>query len=173
MLRSRSMVAVARVIERADAGIPGDPGKTVIIVAAPSDALAAYTPIMRQSLGRPRPAHVYWLATATTAVTLERVDATTLRVTPAGGFLRYEIDRMMRARPFAVGDSVELSGLTMTVEAITDDGRPRSALAQFSRPVDAYTWLRWQGHSYVPYAPPAIGARETLPAVEFLKLLED
>jgi len=175
VLRSRSMVAVARVIERADAGIPRDPAKTVIVVAAPSDALAAYTPIMRESRHEPRPARMYWLATATTEVTVERVDARTLRVTPTGGFLRYEVDRMMRARPFAVGDRISLVGLAIEIESITDAGRPRTALARFALPLEdpSLVWLRWLGHTYVPWQPPAIGARETLPAVEFLKLLED
>ena len=96
VLRSRSMVAVARVIDRADAGIPSDrdvAGRTVIIASAPSDALAGFIPVMRVSRGQPRPAHLYWLATATTAVTLVRVDARTLRILPADGLLRYEIDQ--------------------------------------------------------------------------------
>lgn len=175
VLRSRSMIAVGRVIDRADAGIPNDPARTVIIAAAPSDALAGYTPIMRASRGQVCPPHLYWLATATTAVTFERVDPVTLRITPDQGYLRYEVDRMMRARPFAVGDKVTLTGLTLEVEAILPDGRPKSVLAHFARVLEDATliWLRWEGHSYVPYHPPAIGARETLPAVDFLKLLED
>jgi hypothetical protein len=175
------MVMVGRVLDRADAGVPSDPGiagKTVILAAAPSDALAGYIPLMRASRGQPRPAHLYWLATASTAVTLERLDARTLRVTPEGGFLRYEVDQMVRSprvRPFAAGDTVPLSGLTIEVEAVTADGRPASALARFDRPLEdpGLVWLRWERNTYVPYRPPAIGARETLPAVDFLKLLED
>ena len=34
-------------------------------------------------------------------------------------------------------------------------------------------WLRWQGHTYVPYHPLAVGARETFPQVDLLKLLGD
>jgi hypothetical protein len=181
VLRSRSMVAVARVVDRADAGIPHDPSiteKTVIITATPSDALAGYTPVMRVSRGQPRPAHIYWLATATTAVTIERVDARTLRVSADGGMLRYEVDQMMRSprtRPFAVGDRVALTGLTIEVEAITADGRPQAILARFDHPLDdpSLVWLRWQGHTYVPYTPPAIGVRDTQPPVDFLKLLDD
>jgi hypothetical protein len=115
------MVAVARVIDRADAGIPHDPSiaeKTVIITAAPSDALAGYIPVMRVSRGQPRPAHIYWLSTATTAVTIERVDARTLRVTADDGMLRFEVDQMMRsprALPFKVGDRVALSGVTIEI----------------------------------------------------------
>jgi hypothetical protein len=170
VLRSRSMVAVDRVMDRADAGIP-DSGN-VIIAAVPNEAFASYIPIMRASEHRPRPAHVYWLATAVTPVTLERLDATTLRVTPEGGYLRYELDRMMRSRPFAAGDRIPLTGLTIEVERVTSDGRPASILAHFSAPPESFTWLRWQGKSYAPYQPPAIGAREVLPAVDLRTLLE-
>ena len=179
-LRSRSMVSVARVLDRADAGIPADPGvagRTVILAAAPSDALAGYIPLMRQSRRQPRPAHLYWLATGTSAVTFERLDERTLRVIPAGGLLRHEVDQMMRSPrqlPFDVGDRVALTGLTVEIEAVTADGRPSQILAHFDHSVDdpALIWLRWEGKTYVPYQPPRIGARDTLPAVEFLELLE-
>jgi hypothetical protein len=176
VLRSRSMVAVARVLDRADASVPNDP--LVIIVAAPSDALAAYVPIMRKSRGRPAPGRLYWLATSTTPVTVERLDDHTLRIAPERGFLLHEIDQMMRSpriHPFAVGDRIALTGVTMEVESITADGRPLTALAHVERSIDdpALTWLRWEGHAYVAYRPPAIGARDTLPAVDFSKLLGD
>ena len=181
LLRARSMVTVGGILDRADAGVPSGPeiaGKTVVIAAAPSDALAGYIPIMRESRRQPRPAHLYWLATASTAVTLERVDDRTLRVIPAEGFLRHEIDRMVRtprARPFAPGDRVALTGLTLEVETVTADRRPARVLARFDRPLDdaSLVWLRWEGNTYVPYRPPAVGAAETLPAVDFLRLLEE
>src|SRR5262249_34046429 len=142
------------------------------------DALVAYVPIMRKSRGLPAPGHAYWLATSTTAVTLERLDAHTLRLAPDRRFLLHEIDQMMRSPripPFAVGDRVALTGLTIEIESITPDGRPLTALAHFERSLDdpGLTWLRWQGHGYVPYHPPAIGARDTLPAIDFSKLLGD
>ncbi len=176
VLRSRSMVAVGRVLDRADASIPAAP--TVIVAGTPSDALVGYVPIMRHSRNQPCPAHLYWLATLTTAVTLERLDARTLRVTPDRGFLLHELDQMTRSarhRPFAVGDRIELTGLTIEIESITPDGRPKSALAHFAVPLEdpSLTWLCWQGHAYVPYTPPALGARDVLPAVDFSKLLEE
>ena len=181
LLRARSMVTVGGVLDRADAGIPSTPeiaDRTVVIAAAPSDALAGYIPLMRASRGQPRPAHLYWLATATTAVTLERVDARTLRVIPDEGLLRHEVDRMFRsprAAPFAPGDAVALPGVTFTVESVTADGRPARVLARFDRSLEdpSLVWRRWERRSYVPYAPPAVGARETLPAVDLFGLLED
>jgi hypothetical protein len=179
VLRARSMVAVARVLDRADAGIPpAANGKTVLIVNTPSDALAAYIQIMRASRRLERPAHVYWLATATTAVRVERTDDRTLRVTPDGGALRFDIDRMMRtprSRPFHAGDRVALTNVTVEVSRVTPDGRPAELLAHFAIPLDdpSLVWLRWDGKTYAGYTPPAIGKREMLPAVDFLKLLED
>ena len=169
VMRSRSMVAVARVLDRADAGIP-DHGN-VIVVAVPNEALGSYIPVMRSSLHRPRPDHLYWLATATTPVTLERLDARTLRVTPEGGYLQYEIDKMMRTRPFTKGERIALTGLTIEIESLTTDGRPATVLAHLDQPPESFTWLRWQGHTYVPYTLPPVGAREVLPAVDFVKLV--
>jgi hypothetical protein len=170
VLRSRSMVAVDRVIDRADAGIP-DHGN-VIIAAVPNEAFTSYIPVIRESEHRARPAHLYWLATVVTPVTLERLDERTLRVTPEGGYLRYEIDRMMRSRPFTLGERIPLTGVELEVERLTSDGRPASILAHFTMPPESFTWLRWQGNSYVPYHPPAVGAREVLPAVDLRTLLK-
>jgi hypothetical protein len=178
VLRSRSMVTVARVLDRADASVPTDPNRTVIIATTPSDALAGYIPFSRQSRHQARPPHLYWLTTATTAVTFERLDERTLRVTPSDGFLRHEVDQMTRSvqqRPFVVGERISLTGLEIEIEHVTPDGRPSSVLAHFATSADdpSLTWLRWEGKAYVPYDPPAVGARETLPAVDFSKLLED
>jgi hypothetical protein len=181
VLRSRGMIAVGQVIDRADAGIPSDPGvadKTVIIVTTPSDALAGYIPIMRVSRGQARPAHLLWLATGTTEVTLDRIDATTLRVTAPDGLLRYQIDQMMRSprvRPFAVGDEVALSTATLVVEAVTTDGRPSRVLARFAVPLEdpSLIWRRWEGTTYVPYRPLGVGDSETFLPIDLLQLLAD
>lgn len=178
VLRSRSMVAVGRVLDRADVSIPTDPTRTVIIASTPSDALVGYIPIMRRSRGVPCPPHLYWLATATTPVTLERLDERTLRITPQDGYLRHQIDQMMRSartRPFAVGDRIPLTGLVIEIDAVTPDGRPASVLAHFSTALEdpSLTWLRWGDHGYVTYRPPPVGSRDTLPAVDLAKLLED
>lgn len=177
--RSRSMVAVARVLDRADASIPpAATDKTVIIVDTPSDALAGYVQIMRASRHEPRPAHLYWLAVATTVVSLERVDERTLRVTYDGGALRYDIDRMMRtprSRPFHTGDRVALAGLAIEVTRITPDGRPAEILAHFALPLEdpSLVWLRWEGKRYTPYRPPSPGGGDTFPTIDFAKLLDD
>lgn len=181
VLRSRGMIAVAQVIDRADAGIPSDPGvadKTVIVVTTPSDALAGYIPIMRESRGQPRPKHLLWLATGTTALTLERVDAATVRITAPDGLLRHEIDQMMRSprvRPFSVGDQIALPTVTIVIEAVTSDARPSRVRARFAVPLEdsSLIWRRWEGKTYVPYRPPAVGTSELFPSIDLLKLLAE
>jgi hypothetical protein len=179
VLRARSMVAVGRVLDRAEAGIPHTAdGKTVIIATAPNDGLAGYILVTRASRGEPRPARLYWLSTATSDVTLERLEPRALRVTVAGGLLHDELDQMMRSprlRPFHAGDRIALRGVELTIEAVTADGRPRVFVARFAVPLEdpSLVWLRWQDHTYVPYAPPALGARDTLPAADLTKVFAD
>jgi hypothetical protein len=180
VMRSRSMVTISHFLDRADAGIPSDPSiadRTVIIASAPNDAFAGYIPIMRASRRQVRPAHLYWLATGTAPVTLERIDVQTLRVSPEGGFLRHEIDRMLRtpARRFTVGERIPLTGVTIEVETVTPDGRPRTVLARFDRALEdpMLVWRRWDRATYVPYTPPAVGSSETLPAADLLRMLDE
>jgi hypothetical protein len=180
VLRSRSMVAVGRVIDRAEQSIPDDPSvttKTVVIMSAPSDALAGFITVMRESMHQPRPLYMTWLAVSTSEVTIERVDDRTLRVTPDGGLLRWEIDQMMRSAksdPFHAGDRIEMPRLTIEIEKVTADGRPAQYLARFAEPLDdpSYVLLTWRGKGYAPYTPPAIGAHEVLPKVDLFKLLD-
>ncbi|MFN0252530.1 MAG: hypothetical protein ACKV2T_36975 [Kofleriaceae bacterium] len=179
--RSRSMVAVGRVLDRGEAGIPRDADiatKTVIAVNPPSDALAGYIQYTRASRGQPRPAHLVWFATAATEVSIERTDDRTLRIAPRNGLLHYEVDQMVRdprTRPFTKGETYSVANITFEIVAETPDHRPLVMLARFAIPLDdpSLVWLRWAGTTYAPYSPPAIGTVDTLPAFDFLKLLED
>jgi len=179
VFRSKAMGTVGAIFDRADRGIPADPmvtTRTVILVSTPSDAFCGYIPLMRTSRGQPRPAHLYWLATAIKAVTIERIADRTLRVTPEGGFLRYQVDRALRtlARRFIPGERIALSGVTIEIETVTAGGRPLTVLVHFERALDdpSLVWRRWEGRTYVAYTPPPIGATEVLPAIDMLKILE-
>jgi hypothetical protein len=181
VLRSRGMIAVAKIIDRADAGIPSDPGvtdKTVVIVTTPSDALVGYVPIMRASRGQPRPAHLLWLATGTTEVHVERVDASSLRISSPEGLLHEAIDQMMRSprvAPFSVGDRIVLPTVTLVIEAVTPDHRPSRVLATFAVPLEdpSLIWRQWGTTTYVPYQPLAVGAKQVFPTIDLFKLLTD
>jgi hypothetical protein len=176
--RSRSMVAVAAIFDRADAGIPSHPSvtdRTVVLVNTPSDAFGGYIIVGRAAGGRPRPAHLYWLASAVSPVTVQRVDDRTLRISPEGGFLRQQVDQMLRApgHPLLQGERIALSGVTIEIESVTG-GRPLTAVARFDRPLDdpSLVWRRWGGRTFVAYTPPRVGATEVLPALNMRQLLE-
>jgi hypothetical protein len=182
VMRSRSMVAINRILDRADAGIPRDAAlaqQTVILTNPPNDAIAAYVQLMREARHQVRPRRLYWLATGTSPVTLTRVDERTLRVAPRDGFVHHEIDQMLRTprRPFAVGERIALTGLTIEIETVDHPGgrgRPLTVLARFDRPLEdpSLVWRKWDVTTYAPYQPPRAGASETLPAADLGKMLE-
>jgi len=177
-LRARSMETVAQWYDLAERSVPQTADitdKTLILVSVPGDPFAAFIPIIRASRGQPHAARQRWLATGLTQIEIERLSARALRVTPLGGFVQFEIDRMMRSpeRTFRVGQRIELDGIRIAVEAVTATGRPLTVRAEFDRDLEDPTlvWMRWDRSGFVPYAPPALGQRATLPAIEFLDLL--
>jgi hypothetical protein len=127
--------------------------------------------IERSALHIPRPHAIHALATATTELTLARVDAHTLRATPKGGFLQNPSSRLSRSadRPFHAGQVLEQGDMRVRVLEITPDGRPLSVELRFERPLedDLYIWRHWLGSTAVPFTPPAVGATVTLPGVDF------
>ena len=149
--------------------------RTVVLINPPVDAYAGYIPPLREAQGRPRPRALRWLATGASAVTITRVDATTLRVRPDAGFLSQSSERMQRNPDNAMplGYRVVFSDLTIEVTALTDDGRPAEILAHFAAPLEdpRYELLRWGDGHFVPLAPLPIGASRRFPAVDFTELL--
>jgi hypothetical protein len=172
--RSRGTLLMREFIDRASAGIPSEPGiepKTLVFVNPPHLPFAAYPMIERSALHIPRPHAIHTLATSTTALTLERLDAHTLRVSPRGGFLQNPSSRLSRSerRPFHVGQDIPQGDMQVHVREITPDGRPLSVEMRFERPADdpLYVWRQWLGSVAVPFTPPRIGTTVTLPAVDF------
>jgi hypothetical protein len=115
------------------------------------------------------------LAAGTSELTLDRLDAHTLRVRPARGFLENVTEHMVRSprRPFAAGAAVELPGFTATIRSLGPDGRPAEVDFRFSVALDdpSLVWAAWDPESvrYVTWTPPAIGARSSLPPSSFFR----
>lgn len=178
-LRARSMDTVEKIVAKSERSLPRDPSlrdKIAILVNSPGDPFLGYLQITRASRGIPRPAALRWLATGLTPVAVERLDEYTLRVTPEGGFLQFDMDRMLRdpRDPFRPGDVVELQHMRVTIEAVTDDGRPLAVRVTFDRPLEdaSFVWLRWEGQGIVPYTPPSVGERHVLPPIDMLEVLK-
>jgi hypothetical protein len=145
-----------------DAPLGPDIGeKTLVIVNAPSVAHASYVVFRQLAIGRPIPRHTRVLAPAVPGVTIRRLDERTLEITPRRGYLHLALDRVFRSerRPMAVGEEVELTGLTARVTAMTSDGRPAVARFRFDLPLESPSliWLCFRGKSFERFTPPAVG----------------
>ena len=108
-------------------------------------------------------------------VHLTREDERTLLVRPEHGFLVLPSERLLRntqRHPFAVGETVRLGELEVIVTEVQTDGRPAEVRARFARPLEdaLYVWLVWKGSAYAPFALPAVGASEIVPAADLVKV---
>ncbi len=181
-VRAGTMEGVKKPLLRAAATLPTGPrveGKTVVIVNAPSDPLAAYMlPLLaaNDAQGLPR---LRWLSSGTSPVQLTREDDRTLIVRPQDGFMEHTSEQMMRAadRPLRVGATITLTGMSVEVLRTRPDGRPDEVRVRFDRTLEdpSLIWMKWgesatgQILNYVPFSPPPIGGVMNLPQLDFLK----
>jgi len=118
---------------------------------------------------KPMPASINYLSSGFAPVTIERVDAQTIIVTPDGGYTPLPglivddktgmvtpvgLQNVYRAldgfhynprNPMRVGQVVALSDMTVEVTEMTGDGRIAQAAFTFAHPLDdnRYVWLLW------------------------------
>jgi hypothetical protein len=124
----------------------------------------------RRLRGAVMPEHLRWLATSASDLSLTRVDANTLKVTPRGGFLPEGAFWTLRTHNYKskVGDTLQLAGATYLVSGVTKDGRPAELTAHFDKPIDGdgFIWMRWsQRTGFVPFTLPQPGHSMFVPAV--------
>lgn len=176
-IRSLTMKTVGDSMRRADDSVPSVDieDKTVVAVNPPADTYLAFVPIMRASMARPAPRRVRWLAVGQTDVAVTRESTTTLRVTPAGGYMAMASEQLVRDpdNAFAIGQRVALAGVTVEVVALTDDGRPASTRWTFDRPLEdpGFVWLQWSDDpiGFAPYVPPPVGVTTTVSKIDALR----
>jgi hypothetical protein len=144
--------------------------KTVVLLNPPFAPFAVYFLPFRAAHGVTLPEHFRWLATGESELTIERLDARTLKITPATGFLSTSSQRMFRRaeRGFKLGETVKLSDVTFQVTRLTRDGRPAEVTARFQQELESGSiqWLQWGKHEYVPFDLPALGRSVVIPAVD-------
>jgi hypothetical protein len=139
---------------------PGLENRTLVVVNAPSAYCAGSVILVRELCGQSVPLHTRVLAPAIPAVTIERTDDRTLAIRPKGGYLRWFHDRVFRSerRPFALGEQVRLTGMTVTISSLTADSRPAEAIFRFDMPLESPSllWLCFRGSGFEPFRPPAV-----------------
>ncbi len=152
--------------------------KSLILVNSPSVINTAFTQVSRVLSGEPYPRHVRVLGPSGAAVSLARTDERTLVLRPDGGYLRRPLDQLYRGvdHPFALHDRVQLTGMTVEITALTDDGRPAEATFRFDVPLEdpSHYWLQWTKGAYRPFTPPAVGDTVRLcPVMDVMGLLAE
>lgn len=170
-LKSLSTLGLAYGLARIDESLPRDPAitaKTLVVVSIASEGGPYAVANYRDAQGIPQPGRTRLLATTFGELSVTRLDAVTLRLRPAGGFLAHDLHRLVRgpSRPFRAGDRVELSDLTATVTEISGDGRPLTVEFRFHAPLESpeWLWMRGQGLGLVEWTPPRVGETVVVPA---------
>jgi hypothetical protein len=143
-------------------------GQDLVVVNPPSAFLAMTCLPAWASEGKPLPAHFRILASSQFGpVGVKRIDERTITVRPRGGYLVTILDKLFRSdqNRFSVGDRIELTGMTVEVTELTDNGLPAEAAFTFSVDLEdeSLRWLQYKEGRYVPFSPPAVGESVELP----------
>ena len=109
----------------------------------------------------PLPRRSTLLASMDSTIQVQRDDATTLVLTPVGGFLAAAFDGLLAnpARPFDAGQRIVRAGFVAEIRSVTPDGRPAVVAFHFDRPLDdpSYRWLYWRDGRLMAFPLPAVG----------------
>jgi hypothetical protein len=171
--------------------LPGIENKDLLIINSPSPGQSLYLLPIREMREQPTPEHLRILAPGHTPLDVTRLDSRTLSIKPESGFLvPTQIDLENDLKPFPIahiaytyryGDAffrennlklslesrIDLPGVAVEVESLTQDGRPWEARMIFDRPLEDSTlqWLRWdwETQTYVPFTLPDVGEVMRLP----------
>ncbi|MBN2376077.1 MAG: hypothetical protein JXD22_06735 [Sedimentisphaerales bacterium] len=133
----------------------------LIIVNPPVPMLVGYFPVMQKMASLPVPKRMRILSSFSYSVEVFRQDENTLIVRPEHGFVKYHIDKLFRNEnsPMSLGEQVKLTGMTVKVTELTDDGRAAAAQFTFGVPLEdtSLRWIKWDQDCFKPFSPPAIG----------------
>jgi hypothetical protein len=167
---------VGQLLERSQASLPLTAAlaeRRVVFLNPPQDPSVLFIPAMRALRAEPRPRWQRWLATGMSALSIARPGPNTLEIEPTDGFVREQTERVVRARPFALAQRIELPGLRVEVLSLTRDGRPKRARFEFERALEdpSYLWLIWREQGFEPFQPPQLGAAISLPRTDFASMV--
>lgn len=164
---------------RANASLSREPqvkDQTFVLVNVLSDLSGVGLPVVRSSLGEPVPRHTWMLSATNQDVLIERVHASSIIVTPKGGYLMKpwaNLFRQQSREPMRAGEKVRLSAFEAEVLSASPDGRPQSVKFTFSKPLNdpSLRWYAWEGGHFIPFTVPGVNQRATIPGTSFAQLL--
>jgi hypothetical protein len=179
-VRDRAMDWLGEINDRATDAVPNVSDlaeRSLIIPNAPSIDLATFIPLIRATRGQAVPRTVRLFATGVDGMTMNRVSERELVVRPARGFVAHMEDRVFRSEryPMRLGETVELSDMTITVTELRPEGNPAAALFAFREPLESpkHLWLAWDQHGCHSFSPPRVGETITLSPIDIWKLQKE
>ena len=147
---------------------PKDPAmrqRSLIILYAPADIFASFTPILRAANNEPVPKHTWMLCAGIQKGTAIRESDRTLVLQMDETFLTRPFSQVFRdiqTDPFQVGDIVKLDGMTAEIRTI-NQGHPTTVAFTFDVPLDdpSLCWMTFTDLDYRTLQIPATG--ESIP----------
>jgi hypothetical protein len=140
----------------------------VVVVNAPNSLHGMMIPNHRLKYGLPVPAHTWILGSGTEERMVSRPDGNSLELLADRGYLLDPFAAHFRGpgHPFEGGEKITLLNHTVSVEQITDDGRPRRVRVRFQVPLEhpGLHFLVWDGSDYIRFPMPAIGQKVLIPS---------
>ena len=187
-----SLKSLGRRVEALVNTLPSDDPQferqTLILVNSPAWLYDMAVLHIRHYREQPLPARMLNLTSSFKAAKLARPDANTLLVRPVGGYLpppggpggsdsplpdfsigrfAHYLDRLFRddRRPLALGDTVELPIVTITITDVTEDGRAAEATFRFRAALEdaSLRWFTLTKGGHVEFQPPVIGQTVEVP----------
>ncbi len=167
-LRATSPAQIHGLAESATAAVvTATPPRQVILVRVPNDLVMLYGRAGWRLHARPFPGSLQYLYAGLGELTITRIDAHTLELRPADGWLRAPLDRLHRAADdeLRAGQQIHRAGLTVMIVEATDDGRPTVVRVRLDRPLEdpGLAWYTWEGRTPRPVQLPAIGEAQISP----------
>ena len=133
---------------------------TVILVSAPSAFHADFFSLLRVRNGADAPERVWYLGAGLSPMKVERIGDNILVIHALDGYIS-GFDAVFRGahHPMQIGEVVNFSGLKITVQELTRDGRPRTVSFDFAESLSSknYQWLIWRDAQFIEWQVPAVG----------------
>jgi hypothetical protein len=143
---------------------------TIIVLVNTRDYLATpFIMLYRRLFAAPGPVFMHVLGVSTERVQVFRPDDFSLVLTPERGYLDDSTSILVRSRlePFTLGETINLFGARVHVEALTPDKRPARIRFQTLGLEDwRFRWVVWDDalRRFVEFKLPPVGQSVVLPA---------
>jgi hypothetical protein len=168
-------------IVRADRSLPSPAelaGKTIVVANGPDFLVPQYGLLARMTRGEPGPQRIRQLGIGVAGqIMLRRTGERTVELTMTKGFFHDAFSLVFRRAndPIALGDRVEIAGMTATVKAFTSDRQHVGTVEfAFDAPVDgaSFVWVVWKGTKFERLVVPAVGEEVELPAIDYQQAMQ-